>query len=127
MGRPAVALLDAFDGCRMLIAYYFMWHTGHAAPEQWEGCTWVTSRVRELPHVHSRDVTCAKFAKARTKRAPAIALHGLGDALVLAQDSLATLLVGRHLGRMHSVLLPAIRIQRLRDLLDDDAWRRGDG
>jgi hypothetical protein len=22
----------------MLIAYYFMWHTGHPAPEQCEGC-----------------------------------------------------------------------------------------
>src|SRR5450432_3550574 len=26
--RGAVTLLDAFDGRRMLIAYYFMWHTG---------------------------------------------------------------------------------------------------
>jgi hypothetical protein len=24
-----VTLLDAFEGRRMLIAYYFMWHTGH--------------------------------------------------------------------------------------------------
>src|SRR5258707_1567799 len=41
----AVTLLDAFEGRRMLIAYYFMWHTGHPAPEQCEGCTWVTSQV----------------------------------------------------------------------------------
>jgi hypothetical protein len=27
--RGAVTLLDAFEGRRMLIAYYFMWHTGH--------------------------------------------------------------------------------------------------
>ena len=46
--RGAVTLLDAFEGRRMLIAYYFMWHTGHPAPEQCEGCTWVTSQVREL-------------------------------------------------------------------------------
>src|SRR5450432_1347637 len=26
--RGAVKLLDAFEGRRMLIAYYFMWHTG---------------------------------------------------------------------------------------------------
>src|SRR3954471_12005415 len=38
--RGAVTLLEAFEGRRMLIAYYFMWHTGHAAPEQCEGCTW---------------------------------------------------------------------------------------
>lgn len=37
-----VALLDAFEGRRQLLAYYFMWHTGHPAPEQCEGCTWVT-------------------------------------------------------------------------------------
>jgi predicted dithiol-disulfide oxidoreductase (DUF899 family) len=46
--RGAVTLLDVFDGRRMLIAYYFMWHTGHTAPEQCEGCTWVTSQVRGL-------------------------------------------------------------------------------
>src|SRR5207244_11065273 len=43
--RGALTLLDAFEGRRMLIAYYFMWHTGHPAPEQCEGCTWVTSQV----------------------------------------------------------------------------------
>jgi predicted dithiol-disulfide oxidoreductase (DUF899 family) len=26
-----VTLLDAFEGRRQLIAYYFMWHTGHPA------------------------------------------------------------------------------------------------
>jgi predicted dithiol-disulfide oxidoreductase (DUF899 family) len=46
--RGLVTLLDAFEGRRMLIAYYFMWHTGHPAREQCEGCTWVTSQVREL-------------------------------------------------------------------------------
>src|SRR5205814_4815990 len=45
--RGALTLLDAFEGRRMLIAYYFMWHTGHPAPEQCEGCTWVTSRSEE--------------------------------------------------------------------------------
>ncbi len=54
-----VTLLDAFEDRRMLIAYYFMWHTGHPAPEQCEGCTWVTSQVRELSYIHSRDVTFA--------------------------------------------------------------------
>jgi predicted dithiol-disulfide oxidoreductase (DUF899 family) len=46
-----------------LIAYYFMWHTGHPAPEQCEGCTWVTSQVRELSYIHSRDVTRATFCQ----------------------------------------------------------------
>ena len=52
--RGAVTLLDVFEGRRMLIAYYFMWHTGHPAPEQCEGCTWVTSQVRELSYIRSR-------------------------------------------------------------------------
>jgi predicted dithiol-disulfide oxidoreductase (DUF899 family) len=38
--REMVTLLDAFEGRRMLIAYYFMWRTGRPAPEQCEGCTW---------------------------------------------------------------------------------------
>lgn len=32
--RGTVTLLEAFDGRRMLIAYYFMWHAGHPAAEQ---------------------------------------------------------------------------------------------
>ena len=59
----AVTLLDAFEGRRQLIAYYFMWHTGHPAPEQCEGCTWVTAQVRELSYIHSRDVTYATFCQ----------------------------------------------------------------
>ncbi len=32
--RGQVTLLDAFEGRRMLIAYYFMWHTGAPAAKQ---------------------------------------------------------------------------------------------
>jgi Bacterial protein of unknown function (DUF899) len=42
-----VTLLDGFEGRRQLIAYYFMWHTGHPAPEQCEGCTWVRAWPRD--------------------------------------------------------------------------------
>ena len=56
-------LLNAFDGRRMLIAYYFMWHTGKPAAKQCEGCTWVTSQVRELSYIHSRDATFAVFCR----------------------------------------------------------------
>ncbi|WP_448956635.1 DUF899 family protein [Labrys neptuniae] len=61
--RGTVTLLDAFEGRRMLISYYFMWHAGHAAPEQCEGCTWVTAQIRELSYIHSRDVTYATFCQ----------------------------------------------------------------
>jgi predicted dithiol-disulfide oxidoreductase (DUF899 family) len=61
--RGAATLMDAFERRRMLIAYYFMWHAGRPAPEQCEGCTWVTSQVRELSYVHARDVTFAVVCK----------------------------------------------------------------
>jgi predicted dithiol-disulfide oxidoreductase (DUF899 family) len=54
-----VSLLAAFEGRRQLIAYYFMWGTGHPAPEQCEGCTWVTTQVTDLSYLHSRDITFA--------------------------------------------------------------------
>ena len=58
-----VTLLEAFEGRRQLIAYYFMWHTGNPAPEQCEGCTWVTTQVAELSYLHSRDITYAVFSQ----------------------------------------------------------------
>jgi predicted dithiol-disulfide oxidoreductase (DUF899 family) len=61
--RGAVTLLEAFEGRQMLIAYYFMWYPGNPSPEQCEGCTWFTTQVRELSHIHSRDVTYATFCQ----------------------------------------------------------------
>src|SRR5690349_8161965 len=61
--RGPVTLLDAFEGRRQLIAYYFMWWDGHPAAEQCEGCTWVTSHVGELSYLHSRDITYAVFCQ----------------------------------------------------------------
>ena len=52
--RGPVTLLDAFEGRRQLIAYYFMWSTGRPAAEQCEGCTWFTTQVTELPPAISR-------------------------------------------------------------------------
>ena len=59
----AVTLLDAFEGRRLLIAYYFMWHAGQPAAKQCEGCTLYTSQVRELSFIHSHDVTYATFCQ----------------------------------------------------------------
>ena len=109
--RGAVTILDAFEGRRMLIAYYFMWHTGHPAPEQCEGCTWVTSQVRELSYIHSRDVTFAVFCQGPYDES--IRYRDFMDwemPWYSAQDSLDTFLVGRQhsrsgdwVGRMHIV------------------------
>src|SRR2546430_7430162 len=91
--RGTVTLLDAFEGRRTLIAYYFMWHSGRPAPEQCEGCTWVTSQVRELSYLHSRDITFAVFCQGPYDES--IRYHdfmGWDMPWYSAQDSLDTLL-----------------------------------
>jgi predicted dithiol-disulfide oxidoreductase (DUF899 family) len=60
-----LTLLDAFEGRSQLIAYYFMWWPGHPAADQCEGCTWVTTQVRDLAYLHSRDITFAVFCQGR--------------------------------------------------------------
>ena len=103
--RGTVTLLDAFEGRRLLIAYYFMWHTGKPAAEQCEGCTWVTSQVRELSYIHARDVTYATFCQG-----PYAESSRYRDFMgwqmpwySAPQSSLETLLVGRKIGMMHIV------------------------
>ena len=117
----AVTLLDAFEGRRMLIAYYFMWYAGQPAPEQCEGCTFFTSQVRELSY-HSfarRHLRHALPGPVRREH-PVPRLHGLGDALVLGAPDVARHAPGRAHGRHDSPrLLPATGIRCLRDLLDD--------
>jgi predicted dithiol-disulfide oxidoreductase (DUF899 family) len=103
--RGAVKLLDAFEGRRMLIAYYFMWHAGHPAPEQCEGCTWVTTQVRELSYFHSRDVTFAVFCQGPYEESGRYR-NFMGWEMPwysAPQESLNVLLVGRRIGRMHII------------------------
>lgn len=102
--RGATTLLDAFEGCRMLIAYYFMWHPGRPAAEQCEGCTWVTSQVSELSYVHVRDITFAVFCQGPYEESARYRdFMGWKMPWYSAQDSLDTLLVGRRIGMMHIV------------------------
>jgi predicted dithiol-disulfide oxidoreductase (DUF899 family) len=101
----AVTLRDAFEGRRMLIAYYFMWHAGEPAPEQCEGCTFYTSQVRELSFIHSRDVTYATFCQGPYEES-ARYRDFMGWKMpwyAAPRDSLNTLLVGREVGMMHIV------------------------
>jgi predicted dithiol-disulfide oxidoreductase (DUF899 family) len=101
--RGAQTLLDAFEGRQSLIAYYFMWYAGRPAPAQCEGCTWFTTQVRELSHLHSRNVTYATFCQgpyeesARYRdfmrwKMPWYSVEG---------ESLNTLLAGRRAGTMY--------------------------
>jgi predicted dithiol-disulfide oxidoreductase (DUF899 family) len=102
--RGTVTLLDAFEGRRLLIAYYFMWHTGHPAPEQCEGCTFFTSQVRELSYIHSRDVTYATLCQGPYEESVRYRdFMGWEMPWYSAQDSLDTLLVGRRVGMFHLV------------------------
>lgn len=99
-----VTLCDAFEGRRLLIAYYFMWRPGRPAPEQCEGCTFFTTQVRELAHIHSRDVTYATFSQGPYDESVRYRdFMGWTMPWYSAQDSLGTLLVGREVGMMHLV------------------------
>jgi len=104
-GRGPVSLLDAFEGRTMLLAYYFMWYPGNAAPEQCEGCTWFTTQVGELSHMHSRDVTYATFCQGPYEESARY--HDfMGWKMPwysIPQNSLETLLAGRKAGLMYLI------------------------
>ncbi|WP_309092769.1 DUF899 family protein [Phenylobacterium sp.] len=61
--RGEVTLLDAFEGRRLLIAYYFMWYPGRPASGQCEGCTFFTAQVKELSTLNAKGVTYATFCQ----------------------------------------------------------------
>ncbi|MFG1624648.1 DUF899 family protein [Kribbella sp. NPDC049227] len=99
-----VTLLDAFEGRKQLIAYYFMWHPGHPAAEQCQGCTWCTTQVAELAYLHSRDITYAVFAQGPYDESRRY--HDFMDWTMpwySAVGSLDRLLVGRNIGQMYLV------------------------
>ena len=99
-----LTLLDAFEGRRQLIAYYFMWHPGRPAPEQCEGCTWVTTQVEELSYLHSRDITYAVFCQGHYEESTRYReFMGWDMPWYSALPSLDKLLVGRSVGMMHIV------------------------
>ena len=100
----SLTLLDAFEGRRLLIAYYFMWHAGHSAAEQCEGCTWYTSQVGELSHLHSRDITYAVLCQGPYDESMRYRdFMGWDVPWYSALGSLDELLVGRRVGMFHLV------------------------
>ena len=109
-------LLDAFEGRRQLLAYYFMWWPGRPAEDQCEGCTYYTNQVAELSALHSRDITFAVLIQGRnTAFGPEDAQEsydasrryrefmGWTMPWYSAQPSLEELLPGRELGLFHLV------------------------
>jgi predicted dithiol-disulfide oxidoreductase (DUF899 family) len=97
-------LLDAFEGRRQLIAYYFMWWDGHPAAEQCQGCTWVTTQVTELSYLHSRDITYAVLCQGPYE--PSVRYRdfmGWDVPWYSAFPARDQLLAGRELGLFHLV------------------------
>ncbi len=102
--RGPLTLLEAFDGRRQLIAYYFMWNPGAPAAEQCEGCTWVTTQVGELSYLHSRGITFAVFCQGPyAESARYRDFMGWDVPWYSARGSLGALLAGRQIGLFHLV------------------------
>src|ERR1700757_1614566 len=97
-----LTLRDAFEGRRQLIAYYFMWNPGRPAPEQCEGCTWVTTQVAELSYLHSRDITYAVFCQGPYDESSRYRdFMGWDIPWYSAMESRDELLTGRRVGLFH--------------------------
>ena len=58
-----VSLVDVFDGRRLLIAYFHMWHNGRPFEDQCEGCTFSTCHMDMQDYLHARDITYAVFCE----------------------------------------------------------------
>jgi hypothetical protein len=102
--RGPLTLLDAFEGRRQLIVYYFMWWDGDPAAGQCEGCTWVTTQVTELSYLHSRDITYAVFCQGPYDESSRYRdFMGWDVPWYSAQPSLGALLAGRQIGLFHLV------------------------
>ena len=97
-------LLDAFEGRRQLVAYFFMWTPGQGAAEQCEGCTWYTTQIGELSSLHSRDITYAILCQGPYDESVRYRdFMGWEVPWYSAQPSLDALLVGRQIGLFHLV------------------------
>jgi predicted dithiol-disulfide oxidoreductase (DUF899 family) len=130
-----LSLLDAFEGRRLLIAYYFMWWPGRPAPDQCEGCTIFNTQVAELSYLHARDITYAVFSQGRNVSFdgadPQVSYDeslryrdflGWDLPWYSAQPSLDELLVGRDIGLFHLVCY-----LRDGDRVFETYWTKGRG
>jgi predicted dithiol-disulfide oxidoreductase (DUF899 family) len=121
--RGPVTLLDAFEGRRQLIAYYFMWSPGRPAAEQCEGCTHYTTQIGELSYLHSRDVTYATLCQGPYEES--VRYRDFMEwemPWYSAQDSLDALLLERQIGKFHLVCY-----LRSGDRVFESYWTNGRG
>jgi predicted dithiol-disulfide oxidoreductase (DUF899 family) len=118
-----VSLLDAFEGRRQLIAYYFMWYPGQPAEEQCEGCTLYNGQVREPAYLNSRDVTYATFCQGPYEESARYReFMGWDMPWYSVIDSAEALLAGRRVNRFYLVAY-----LRQGDRVFETYWTNGRG
>lgn len=116
-----VTLLEVFEGRKMLLVYYHMWHAGQSASGQCEGCTFSNSQVRELAYLHSRDVTYATFCEGPFEESNRYReFMGWDVPWYSAKDSAEALTAGRGFGLLVAYL-------RQGDKVYETYWTTGRG
>ena len=96
-----VTLLEVFEGRKLLIVYYHMWHLGQPASGQCEGCTFSTTHINELSYLHSRDVTYATFCEGPYEESVRYRdFMGWTMPWYSAQDTADALLAGGNIGSL---------------------------
>jgi predicted dithiol-disulfide oxidoreductase (DUF899 family) len=118
-----VTLLDAFEGRRQLVAWYFMWYEGQPAADQCEGCTFFNDQVGSLAHLHARDTTYAVLCQGPYEESARYHdFMGWDMPWYSAQDSAEALLAGRRVNRFYLV-----SYLRDGDRVFETYWTRGRG
>ena len=118
-----VTLLDAFEGRRQLVVWYFMWYEGKPAGDQCEGCTFFNDQIGQLAHLHARDTTYAAFCQGPFEESVRYReFMGWEMPWYSAQDSAEALLAGRRVNRFYLVCY-----LRDGDRVFETYWTRGRG
>ena len=114
-------LVEVFEGRRMLIAYFHMWHDGQPFEGQCEGCTFSTCHMQTLDYLHARDVTYAVFCEGSyDESAPFAEFMGYPFPWYSARDSDPALVDGRGFGLIACYL-------RDEDRVYETYWTTGRG
>ncbi|WP_040163231.1 DUF899 family protein [Microbacterium gorillae] len=58
-----VPFVTAFEGRRMLVGYFHMWHDGQGFEGQCIGCTFTSSQIQVPEYLNAADVTLAVFSE----------------------------------------------------------------
>jgi predicted dithiol-disulfide oxidoreductase (DUF899 family) len=119
----SLPLLDAFEGRRQLVAWYFMWYPGKPAADQCEGCTFFNDQVGALEHLHARDITYAAFCQGPYEESARYRdFMGWTMPWYSAEESAAALLDPRPAGMFYLVVY-----LRDGDRVFETYWTRGRG